>query len=443
MPGTAPRRRLGPLPLGLTLALAVALTACGATSSTSSAPRTTGNSPSSATSSADAADFEPGPADFRQIRRLLADQVVAVRKDDEQAFLATIDPQQPALVAQQKVLFGNLSRLDISRLSYDIDPTSLVEPADVPGGDPVLRPTVVEHLQITGTMRKPVSNQVNETFVRRDGHWLVGNETQATENDHFDSPQERPWFGVPITARKVGPLTVLVDTSQSDSIDGLTTAIRQDLQYDARLLGVPASYRLLVDATTNGLSFQFSALDKEEAAAVTFGLSSSDKLGSRTTGLAGMAIKVNPTIVDQVVNDNAIVRHELTHFLLRRYNGAVPKWLSEGIATWVEYYPDDFGSERIPADLYARLQAEDHVQPSIGHVNEDPDANYLIAQATATWLVSHGGVARLIALMKAYRTDYAGVNVDALTGRLLREVYGVSQRQAADGAWGLLAEFQH
>jgi hypothetical protein len=45
--------------------------------------------------------------------------------------------------------------------------------------------------------------------------------------------------------------------------------------------------------------------------------------------------------------------------------------------------------------------------------------------------------------MAAYRDDYAGVNVDALTPRLLRQVYGVTPAQVTDGAWPLLAQYVH
>ena len=127
-------------------------------------------------------------------------------------------------------------------------------------------------------------------------------------------------------------MTVLVDRSQADSLSGLTTAVQDDIAYDARLLGVPASSKILVDATTNGLSLNFSSLSQEEAAAVTFGVTSTDALGQEDTGLAGLVIKVNPHTVDQVVDDEGIMRHELTHYLLERYNGYVPKWLSEGVA---------------------------------------------------------------------------------------------------------------
>jgi hypothetical protein len=60
-----------------------------------------------------------------------------------------------------------------------------------------------------------------------------------------------------------------------------------------------------------------------------------------------------------------------------------------------------------------------------------------------TWLVDHYGVAKVLTLMKAYRDDYAGADVDALTPRLLRQVFGVTEQQVVDGAFGLLASYQH
>ena len=362
---------------------------------------------------------------------------------DEAAFLATVDHQQPELLKQQRTLYDNIAQLPVASLRYGVDTSSALVPAPVPGGDPVLHPAVVEHLKLARTFDRPVSNPVDLTFVRRDGRWLLGSESEAKEADHFDTPQERPWFGVPITARQVGAMTVLVDRSQADSLSGLTTAVQDDIAYDAQLLGVPASSKLLVDATSNGLSVNFSSLSQEEAAAVTFGVTSTDALGQQNTGLAGLVIKVNPHTVEQVVDDEGIMRHELTHYLLERYNGYVPKWLSEGVAAWVQYYPDDFSRWQVPAALYDRLMRADRTLPIVGLFDQDPELNYPISQAAVAWLVAHYGVADLLDLMRAYRAQYTGANVDALTPTLLRQVYGVSPSEVTDGAWALLAQFAH
>jgi hypothetical protein len=423
---------------GAVVVLALAGCAVGGASSTPGTPP--GHTSSTATGRA---SFQPSPADFRRIQALLHRRATAVLHHDRAAYLATVDPRQQTLLTQQQTLFANLAQLPITHLSYAVDTSAALVPAPVPGHDPVLHPTVVEHLRLAGTFRRPVSNQVEETFVRRGGTWLLGAESQATDRTSFDSPQERPWFGVPVVARHTGDMTVVVDRSQAASLPGLARAVRDDIGYDARLLGVPASYRILVDATTNGLSFDFSALSREEAAAVTFGMAGTDALGTTGTGLAGMVIKVNPHTVDQVVDDEGIMRHELTHYLLHRYSGSVPKWLSEGTATWVQYQPDDFSRLQVSPGLYDRLMRADHRLPILGLFNEDPDVNYPVSQAAVTWLVTHYGVPKLLDLMAAYRRAYAGVDVDALTPRLLRQVYGVSPAQVTTGAWQLLAEFQH
>jgi len=397
-----------------------------------SSPASTGPTPA----------FDPRPGDFRKIRTLMAARAAAVLLDDETAFLATVDPHQPRLLAQQRGLFGNLRQLDVTGLTYGVDTSALV-PAVVPGGDPVLHPEVVEHLRIGRTLTRPVSNQVDMTFVRRQGRWLVGAVSQPRESGHFDSPQERPWFGAPIVVRRDGPLTVLLDKSAADSLDRLTTAIRSDIAYDARLLGVPASYRVLVDATTNGLAYDFSSVSREEAAAVTFGLVATDPLGDRATGLAGTAIKVNPTLVDDVVSDAGILRHELTHYLLRRYSGSSPKWLTEGVATWVQYYPDDFSQLQVPSTLYSSLMRADRALPSIGLFNTDPSLNYPISQAAVAALVDRGGVSKLVTLMRAYRSRYRGVDADALTPQLFRRVYGVTVAAVVRDAFAKLARLRH
>jgi len=431
------RARGAAVPSALALALGLGLSACAGSRSQ---PSTTPSAPPSSSPTGSA--FEPTAEDFRAIHALLARQARAVRTHDEKAFLTGVDPEQPALVAKEKVLYGNLTQLDLSHLSYGVDPSALV-PQAVPGGDPVLRPGVTEHLQISDTLIAPVSNPVDMTFVRRDGHWLVGAVSQPEQSGHFDSPQERPWYGVPVVARRDGPLTMIVDRSAADSLGRLTTAIRDDIAYDARLLGVQPSYRVLVDATTNGLAFDFSAVSTEEAAAVTFGLTATDPRGDRVTGLAGTAIKINPTMVDRVVQDPGVVRHELTHYLLRAYSGSSPKWLAEGVATWVQYHPDRFDQLEVPAALYDRIRRAGRSLPTIGLFNTDPSVNYPISQAAVTWLVQRGGVARLLDLMRAYRAHYQGVNVDALTPRLLHQVYGVSEAQVVQGAFGLLAQLRH
>lgn len=417
------------------LVASVLTVGCGGPSSTrSSGGPTQGDHPS----------FNPRQRDFQRVRALLATRARAVRQHDVGAFLATVDQRDQAFVTQQRTLFDNMSQLRIASLRYVMDPSVELVPADVPGGDPVFRPQVYEFLQIAGTMTHPVSNPLEQTFVERGGHWLVGAETTASDNESFDSAQERPWFGVPIVARRLGPMTVLVDRSQEQTLAPLTAAIHSDIDFDAARLGIAPSSQILVDATSNGNATSFSSLSDEQAAAVTFALTEGEPKDPETfESLAGHAIKINPHDAGAYVQDAGLLRHELTHFLLHEYSGSNPMWLVEGVAEWTRYYPDDFSAERIPADLFGRLQSADRALPVLGLFDDDPDVNYPISQAAVTYLVSHYGMPRLLRLMQAYRNHYAGVDTDALTPRMLRLVYGIGEQQVVQGAFQLLGEYQH
>jgi hypothetical protein len=414
---------------------ALALGACGTPSSSESPPlpRQAGH----------AATYNPTRKDFAQIRALLAARAAAVRRHDESRFLATVDHRDEALLASQRTLYRNMSQLSISSLHYVMDPSALLVPGDVAGGGPTMRPEIFEFLGIAGTLLHPVTNALEETFVKRGDHWLLGAETTPEDNEAFDSPQERPWYGVPIVARRLGPMTVLVDQDRSETLDPLTRAIHDDIRFDAEKLGVPASYRILVDATSNGNATGFNSFSKEQAAAVTFGLGEADPHDTgRFKALAGMAIKINPHEAGAYA-DAGLLRHELTHFLLREYAGSSPKWLAEGVATWIQYYPDTFSTMAVTNDLYQRLMAADHRLPVLGLFNDDPAVNYEISQAAVAWLVSSYGMPKLIELMRAYRTQYAGVDTDSLTPQLLRQVYGISEATVVSGAFGLLAQLHH
>jgi hypothetical protein len=234
-----------------------------------------------------------------------------------------------------------------------------------------------------------------------------------------------------------------MDAKAAGRLSSLTSALRADIDHDARLLGVPAEYAVLVDATTNGASHAISSTAGEDAAAITKGMYYVPHGNVDKTVAAGTVIKVNPETVSSVLARPDILRHELTHYLLRQYSGSSPRWLVEGVAAWVQYYPDDFGSLSIPARVYAPIQHADRRLPPEGVFYDDPDVYYFVGQAAVTWLVSHYGTARLLQLMRAYRDRYQGVDIDPLTPKVLQEVYGVTPAQVVSGAFGLLSQFQH
>jgi hypothetical protein len=430
------RRGLGSVALCTTLLLA-GCSGGGPPSSDAGGPTTEPTASGSRT----AADttYQPTPADFRDVAALLVRRARAIREHDLRAFMSTVDRSNPVLVSRQRRLFTNMTGMSLTSLRYTIDKTAALVPARVAGHDPVLHPDITEFLQIAGSMDLPVTNPIHETFVRRGDRWVLGAEP-AGAND----VQWRPWGGPPIASLRTGPMTVIVDRSRASTLPSLTQSLHDDIAFDADRLGVAAEYQVVVDATSAGGATTFSSLSPEEAAAVTFpliaGTSRSAEGGRR---LAGLAIKVNPHNAAELTQSAPLLRHELAHYLLRSYNGSSPTWLAEGVATWIQFYPDTFSGLRVQPSLYSRLVGADRTLPSIGLFNQDPDVNYIVSQAAVAWLVSHYGMPKLLELMRAYRASFRDANTDALTTRMFRQVYGVTQQQVVAGAFGLITELQH
>ena len=384
--------------------------------------------------------YDPTSEDEQQLRELMSARADAVRDRDEKAFLATVDPGQRKLRASQRVLFRNLVQLPLASLRYETD-TTYVVPADVPGTDPVLHPGVVEELQITGTLTRPLSNRLDLTFVKRGDRWLVGAERALRSRRSMDVPQERPWFGGPIAVGHEGQLTVLVDRSAEDQLPGLTTAVREGIQRNADILGVDPDEQVLIDATNNGQASSFGGGSKVEVGAVAFQLASTGADGT-ATDIAGVAIKLNPERAAAALGEEQLLWHELTHYLLVRFMASSPVWLSEGVAAWVEYQPTELSGLVVPDRLHERVNGLDHsagpralLQRPRGQLPDCPGRRAVAGRAR--W---H---------QEAARAD-ADLRPD-LRGRQHRRAHAEGTAQGlrhqrprlTDGAWVNLAELHH
>jgi len=389
--------------------------------------------------------FDPTLEDEQAIRDLMAARAAAVEDGDARAFRATVDARQPELVAAQMTLFRNLQALPLDSFRYEVS-TIYLTPARVPGRDPVLHPQVLEQLQVTATMTRPVSNKLDVTLVRRGDRWLVGAEREPGAKGSVEEPQERPWLGVPIAVRHEGNLTVLVDAASRDRLAGLVEAVQDGVQRDASILGVEPDQRVLVDATSNGEATGFGAGVTEKAAAVTFPIISAglDDAGrTEEAEVAGTAIKINPQQVAELLDEDRVLWHELTHYLLFDHVLGSPTWLTEGVAAWSEWQPVRMSGLVVADDLYDRIQRAYRELPGKGVFYGKPDVDYPIAQAAVQWLVDRGGTARLLELMRTYDRLYDGADTDANTGKALRKVYGITEKELVAGTFETVSSLHH
>lgn len=406
------------------------------------APLGAGPSVGSSAGASSGTGFAPEPSDLAGIDRLLGARARAVRRGDEAAFMATVDDRDLEVVEQQRTLVRNLLAMPLDGFAYSTDHVAL-EPAPVRGAAPTLRLQTIEHVDLADTFTGPVGNEVDMTYVRRDGRWLVGRERQQPRPQPGEETSPRPWFGGAISVVERGGLVVLVDAADTGGAPRLADVVEQALGADADLLGLPLDEALLVDATGNGEAVRVNTRDDTEAAAVFTTVFDLDDQG-HPQHLRGGAVLVNPAIgVPDLADDPGLVRHELTHFLLRDLGVGSPIWLTEGIAEYARWYPLTMAELSVTPSLWAQLQASPRRLPVEGVFQLEPRLTYLVAQAAVQHLISLGGPGRLLELMRTYRRASRSTGTDLATPAVLRTTYGISEDDLVAGAWANLAELHH
>ena len=397
-------------------------------------------SPSAAPSGAsDDESFQPTDDDRAAIRALLEARATALSDGDREAFMATVDRVNGDLVHQQQLLFDNLQKLPVAEISYTVDDGAGFVAAEVEGDDPVFRPRVFEQVRLN-IDELPVTNIIENTFVRRGQGWLLGAESKPGEHETDHEAQWRPWAGaVPLAVARSGSLLVVVDRRRNEFGPALAREMVGYIRFAARALGVDPSYDVLVDATTVGDPIGVSTVDGEQAAAATLTVTHFGVDDEEDPRYAGTRIKVNPDQADRVVSDTQVMRHELTHFLTVRRLAAAPIWVTEGLAEWVSTAPSTLGELVITdASVIEDALAAPHRLPTDGRWGQDPTTDYLVARAAISHVVESFGVAKVFEMGRAY-ARIAGDDPDQKSDRALRRVLGITEAQLVTATWEALA----
>jgi len=418
----------------LLLALVISTAACGHDPDA--------NPDASATKTMAPADYQPTDADFSAIRSVLAHRAAAINDGKRKAFLATLDPEANDDFSElQASYFANLRAIGATRVGYHVENGGIVPATIEHNHDPVLAPIVTEHFLIPRTDEKPLGDEVNYTFVRREGRWFLGAETVDEYEAKLSSPDDRFWYGGPIRVATRGGVLVAVDQKLGDRAEGLASAVSTDLSSVEGLLDHESDGKVLVDATSTGAATTMDPTVDSEAAAVSFsvGAFTADDTWTR----AGSRIKVNPGDVERLLDNRELLRHELTHFVMRDYSGVVPTWLSEGLAEYCGW--DGLGLDRLQVNskFYDTLMDGPHEMPNSSLWGMDAGRDYSIAHAAVAMLVRSYGLQRLFELMDAYADTPAEPWGDSLTPRMLKRVYDLRPKAFTRRTFEELARLQH
>jgi hypothetical protein len=125
----------------------------------------------------------------------------------------------------------------------------------------------------------------------------------------------------------------------------------------------------------------------------------------------------------------------LTHYLMFTFTALNPTWLTEGLAEYVSHQPAGLSSEYTTSEVYERLMHRPQVLTVSGLFGQDPHTDYPLAMACVTYLVDHGGIAKVKQLMAAFAGHHDAPYEDQYTRQSLRQVYGLTPASVAHGAF--------
>ncbi|MEA2446981.1 MAG: hypothetical protein QOK47_618 [Actinomycetota bacterium] len=273
---------------------------------------------------------------------------------DRAAFLATVDKNSAAFYARQGRLFDNMEGLPLRayRLTAAWDRFGdLVRRSDrarYPSAEDVAIPVTEERYAIEGFDPEPASEDLFYTFVKRDGDWLIAEDTDLDDISFLSA--RHLWDFGPLQKQE-SPHFLLLSHPCGGGIpegatggcqpfsDGIVDIAERSLERAESFWTLPwqGKVAILVPGSSDELGRMIQAtFSLDDFVAFAYATVDVEKDFAYT----GHRIMLNPTAISGRPENQTIqiLSHELTHVASRPAAGPfMPVWIEEGIAEYVGY----------------------------------------------------------------------------------------------------------
>ena len=275
------------------------------------------------------------------IRDLVDRRAAAVLDHNRAAFLATVDPAQPSLVAQQRRVYDALSVVPFAQWSYDVDTSGGLPPtpSSLRYGVPTWAPQhFTLHYEISGFDTQPTSLDQYPTFVHRPQGWFF-----ASFND-FASIGDRSdvdiWdYGALRVARAPGVLVIGHPQSQS-LMHNIAEQMSAAIPRVNAVWGKQWALRVVVLVPTTQRELGRLVNDTGDLSQIAAVASAEVQDCPGPPDPVGGRVAINPANWAKLssLGQRVVLTHELTHVATRADTGScTPTWLVEGLADYVGY----------------------------------------------------------------------------------------------------------
>jgi hypothetical protein len=383
------------------------------------------------------------------VTELLDRRARAIRDRDEQAFLATLDPNaDPAFVTTQKRLFDNLAEVPLAEWSYRLNPDDALEvtelSAEATGGAPeAWAPGVDLRYALRGGDVTPTQRAMGYLFVRHGERWYL------RSDNALDRLGRRTWRGpwdfgpcrVTTTARGI----VLSHPGSEPTVERLAGELDSSVRAVGELWPTRWSERVVLLLPDSPAEMRALVGAKDFPVDAVVAVAVADRVDNASREVTGQRVVLSPTGVRalSLTSMRVVLRHEITHLAARAdtVDGS-PTWLLEGFADYVGYRDSGVALAEGAPDLARQVREQgpplslpdDHAFRSSG---PELDLAYQQSWSLARFVAEEYGEATLVEL---YRTLAAAGAVSAReTDNLLREVLGMDRTALVEGWRNYLA----
>lgn len=337
------------------VAVAVVATAVAVTHSSAGTHPKPGAAASSQPSASPTSTVTDTAAQDAAVQALLDRRAAALTKGDLAGWLADVDPDQPALLAHQRMLFANLRKLPFSLFRYGpadseirgdhtVPATILSQLTDQQG---VYSPGITLFYQFRGYDQVPVDDQYVPIFLLRSGKWLLAGDQTSSQEDYR---WVEPWDTEPIVVGTGHHSLVVLSASDAKRLPAMVAQADAALAKVAAMWPVGAHNAILFDTRNVDVfaTYLGSSVPTGEYDGITRALGA----GASTRAQDDLRVVANPSY-DPPGSSGipALLRHEFTHVAKwADSSDGTPLWATEGIAEYTAYrgHPTD---QRVSAQI--------------------------------------------------------------------------------------------
>lgn len=292
---------------------------------------------------------------------LLRTRADALRSRDEQAFMATIDPQaEPGFRDAQLALFRNLAGVPLREWSYSLQAHRSLDSGVLPnvaGAEELWAPEIDLIYALRGSDPHPTRRPMGYLLVKRAGAWFV------RSDDDLLGVGRRTWRGPwdfgPCVVVTTGRGLVLTHPAREGMAQRVAAELDAAVQQVTDVWGTGWSQQVVVilpDSSDEMRALVGPNFPVESVVAVSV----ADRVDVERNTAEGQRVVMSPS-TSTALSATAlriVLRHEFTHIAARgsTVDGS-PMWLLEGFADYVGYRDSGIPLAQAAPDLNAQMVA--------------------------------------------------------------------------------------